>query len=141
MSTRYILKIVDFGLQVLCVLIPFVSGVATGMWYYMVLTFPSLGTTQFLSCIVNRFFLSSKYRSSKRIIYETILISYTIVALLLFVFSLCIPYIHLTDYEWRMQNINRAFMYILLITSPFLGIGYGIISFVEIGNVKYNKEG
>ena len=134
MSTRYILKIVDFGLQVLSVLIPFVWSTVTGRWYYMFIAYLSLGVTQFLSCIVNRLLLPSTCRADQRTMYETILMLYTIVALLLFGLSLFIPYNHSSEFEYRMQNINEVSIFILIYTSPFLGIWYGILSFIEIRN-------
>lgn len=141
MNTRYILKIVDFVLQVLSVLIPIVWAAATGKGIYFFAAYLSLGGTQFISCLLNRLFLATEFRAGKRCMYELILAGYTLIALFFYFHSV---------YGWRyvssemcyqVRVLQVDFVGVLGFTSPILGIWYGILSFVEIGNVKYNKEG
>ncbi len=141
MNTRYILKVVDFVLQVLSVLIPFAWAAATGKNIYMFYAYFSLGATQFLSCLLNRLLLSGRYRAGKRFLYEIILAAYTLIALFFMWYINYSRHDFGSDMHYNIHNAEVNFIGILAFSSPFLGIWYGIISFVEIGNVSEYKEG
>ena len=141
MNTRYILKIVDFALQVLSVLIPIAMAAVTDNGGYIYGIYFSLGSVQFSSCLLNRLFLGKQNRSKMRLFYEIILTSYTIAGLLFYVYSNNNGYNNQTGIYNVIGTLEIYSIYILALTSPFLGIWYGIISFTEIRKVSYNKEG
>lgn len=129
MKEILIAKRIDFWLQILALLLPFIWAIAANQFFIMFFAYISVGSVQVLSCVLNKIGWQPKLKHDGRSKYEQLLLYVLIIMPLVWL----VPAV--TGIRW-VNHIAMCIGILLPLLSPFMAMWYLSMTWEELVLVR-----